>query len=130
MRRAETARRSGLASRGSFAPWQRLKKRGQARRGAIGNAWSSSSVDLDVGVLDDFRPLRDFVFQELGEFGGGVADRLDAELRKALFDFRPAHGRAGLARQLVDDRFRRAGRCEQAYPRASDDLSAALRERR
>src|SRR5689334_541906 len=107
MRPAETERCSEAAGWARIAPWRRSQRAGRRRR-------TLSLLGLDARGGDDLRPFRDFGVEELRCLGRRVADRLDADLVKAVLDVRLVDRFRGLLREAIDDLARRrAGRHEQ-----------------
>src|SRR5262249_7702441 len=80
-----------------------------AHRAAEGLTAGSASFDLDVGRLENVRPLARLGGEEGAELLGRGDVRLDAEFGQALPGFGGAQAGNDRAVELVDDVRRRAG---------------------
>src|SRR5262245_46195755 len=96
-----------------------------AHRAAEGLTAGSASFDLDVGRLENVRPLARLGGEEGAELLGRGDVRLDAEFGQALPGFGGAQAGNDRAVELVDDVRRRAGGCQEPGPERQYEVGIA-----
>src|SRR6266540_7518221 len=92
-----------------YALARRCKSRPLEREGA-------RSLHLDAGVVDHPLPVGEVGLLPLGEGLGCRADRIEAQRLPLLHRLGLPQHLVDVGRELVDDRLRRPGRCEDAVP--------------
>src|SRR5262245_57585706 len=89
------------------------------------------SIDLDLGILDDFFGFRHLVVSVFGEVLAGRADRLEAERAQTLFDVGELQRPGDLALQPGRDIGGEIFRSPQGIPRHELEAGdAGFRDRR
>src|SRR5688572_27733182 len=78
-----------------------------------------------AGVLHRLAPALGFLLHEAGEFARRAGDDVDAAVREALLHFGALHRLDHRRVEPLDDGLRRAGRHEDALPRAAGELGVA-----
>src|SRR6266699_178110 len=107
---------AGIFLRDADAPSAQAQYPSENSHPNHGDLLHEPSIDSRAAFLRDPRPLRDVGLDELGEFIGRVADRLEAEGSDALLHLLELERLDDLVVQLGDDGLGRSRGSEQAVP--------------